>query len=119
ANPSAATQELSRLIDKDRVDLLTGLSASNELLASIKPISDARVFFVGTNAGPAELAGEQCSPYYFNVSFQNAQVSIGIGQFMAKQGVKKLYLIGMDYAGSREHIAAAKRGYNGEIVGEV
>jgi branched-chain amino acid transport system substrate-binding protein len=119
ANPGATVQELSRLLEKERVDLLTGLTASNELLSAIKPITDAKVFFVGSNAGPAELAGEQCSPYYFNVSFQNAQVTVGMGPYMAKNGAKRLYLLGMDYAGSREHIQAARAGYSGEVVGEV
>ena len=40
ANPGATVQELSRLVEKDRVDVLTGLTASNEILAAIKPITE-------------------------------------------------------------------------------
>ena len=116
ANPGATVQELSRLIEKDRVDLLTGLTASNEILAAIKPITDAKVFFVGANGGPAQTAGEGCSPYYFNASFQNEQITEGIGAHMAKAGVKKLYLLGMDYEAGHEHSNAAKKGYTGEVV---
>jgi len=115
-NPGATVQELSRLIEKEHVDLLTGLTASNELVAAIKPISDAKIFFVGMNGGPAVLAGEQCSPYYFNASFQNAQLTEGMGPYMAQKGVRKLWLIGLDYEAGHEHTNAARKGYTGEVV---
>jgi branched-chain amino acid transport system substrate-binding protein len=115
-NAGATVQELSRLIEKERVDVLVGLTASNELLAAIKPISDAKIFFVGANGGPAQLAGEGCSPYYFNASFQNEQITEGTGELMNRLGVKKLYLIGMDYEAGHEHSNAALKGYKGEVV---
>jgi branched-chain amino acid transport system substrate-binding protein len=115
----ATVQELSRLIEKDKVDLLTGLTGSNEILAALKPITDAKIFFVGANGGPAEAAGASCTPYYFNASFQNEQITEGIGEFMAQRGVKKLYLTGMDYEAGHEHTNAARKGYKGEIVAHV
>lgn len=119
ATASGTVQELSKLIDKDKVDLLTGLTASNEIIAAIKPITDAKVFFVGMNGGPAQVAGAQCSPYYFNASFQNTQLTSGIGPFMFQKGVKKLYLLGMDFEAGHEHTNAARAGYTGEVVGHV
>lgn len=119
SNPGATVQELSKLIEKDRVDLLTGLTGSNELVAAMKPISDAKIFFVGMNGGPAQLAGEQCNPYYFNASFQNGQLTTGIGQYMSQKGVTKLYLTGMDYEAGHEHTNAARTGYKGEVVSHV
>jgi branched-chain amino acid transport system substrate-binding protein len=85
----------------------------------VKPISDAKVFFIGANGGPAHLAGEGCSPYYFNASFQNEQITEGIGEYMNKVGVKKLYLMGMDYEAGHEHSSAARKGYKGEVVAHV
>jgi branched-chain amino acid transport system substrate-binding protein len=119
ANPGATVQELSRLIEKDRVDVITGLTASNEVLAAIKPITDAKIFFIGANGGPAQAAGEGCSPYYFNASFQNEQITEGIGAYMSQKGVKKLYLLGMDYEAGHEHSNAARKGYKGEVVAHV
>lgn len=118
ANPGATVQELSKLIEKDKVDILTGLSASNEIVAAIKPISDAKIFFIGMNGGPAQFAGELCNPYYFNASFQNAQLTTGMGSFMTQHGVKKLYTLGMDYEAGHEHVAAALTGYKGQIAGQ-
>ncbi len=114
----ATVQELSRLIEREHVDLIAGLSTSNEVIAGIKPITDAKVFFIGMNGGPAPVAGEQCSPYYFNASFQNAQLTTGMGAYMATHGVKKLYLIGMDYEAGHEHTDAARKGFTGEVVAQ-
>jgi branched-chain amino acid transport system substrate-binding protein len=118
-NPQATVQELSRLLEKDRVDVLIGLTGSNEILAALKPVTDAKVFFIGANGGPAQAAGEGCTQYYFNASFQNEQLTEGIGAYMSKQGVKKLYLLGMDYEAGHEHSNAARKGYGGEIAAHV
>ena len=118
-NPQATVQELSRLLEKDRVDVLMGLTGSNEILAALKPVTDAKVFFIGANGGPAQAAGEGCTPYYFNASFQNEQLTEGVGAFMSKQGVKKLYLLGMDYEAGHEHSNAARKGYTGDVAAHV
>ena len=118
-NPQATVQELSRLIEKDKVDVLVGLTGSNEILAAMKPVTDARIFFIGANGGPAQVAGEGCNPYYFNASFQNEQITEGIGEHMFKSGVEKLYLLGMDYEAGHEHSNAARKGYKGEVVAHV
>lgn len=118
-NPSATVQELSRLIEKEKVHILLGLTGSNEILAAIKPITEAKVFFIGSNGGPAHAAGEGCSPFYFNASFQNEQLTEGMGEFMMKKGVKRLYLTGMDYEAGHEHTNAARKGYKGEVVAHV
>lgn len=118
-NASATVQELSRLIEKERVDVIVGLTASNEIIAAIKPITDGKTFFIGANGGPESAAGEGCSPYYFNASFQNEQLTEGIGEFMSSEGVKRLYLTGMDYEAGHEHTNAARIGYKGEVVAHV
>lgn len=118
-NPQATVQELSRLIEKDKVDVLMGLTGSNEILAAMKPITDAKIIFIGANGGPAQVAGEGCNPYYFNASFQNEQITEGMGEYLNKAGVKKLYLLGMDYEAGHEHSNAARKGYKGEVVAHV
>lgn len=117
-NPGAAVQELSRLLEREKVDVITGLSTSAEILAAIKPVSDAKVILVGSNGGPVQLSGEGCSLWYFSAAFQNTQVTDGVGAYMSQRGVKKLYLMALDYEAGREHVAAAKKGFKGEIVGE-
>jgi branched-chain amino acid transport system substrate-binding protein len=118
-NPGATVQELSRVLEKERVHVVVGLTGSNEILAALKPVTDAKVFFIGANGGPAQAAGEGCTPYYFNASFQNEQLTEGTGQYMSQHGVKKLYLLGLDYEAGHEHSNAARKGYGGEVAAHV
>lgn len=110
-NPGAAVQEASKLVEKDKVLIVTGGTASNEIVAIVKPITAAGVFFVGSNGGPSPLAGKECQQNYFNVSFQNDQWSEGMGAYMKRKGIKKPYFIGMDYQAGWDHIAGARRGF--------
>ena len=44
---------------------------SNVLLASIRPAVESKTFLITSNAGPNQIAGEQCSPYNFSTSWQS------------------------------------------------
>ena len=63
-NPGAAVQEANKLIDKDRVDIVTGGTASNEVMAIVKPITSAGGFFIASLGGPPPLAGKECNQDY-------------------------------------------------------
>lgn len=117
--PGVAVQEAAKLIDKQQVDIITGGTASNELMAIVKPIASAGLVLLGTNGGPSPLAGQECNPAYFSMAFQNDQWSEGMGRYMTEHGVKKVYLIGMDYQAGWDHIGGAERTFEGEVVGKV
>jgi branched-chain amino acid transport system substrate-binding protein len=68
--PEVGKQKTDKLIDADHVDFLTGYGFSNVLLASLLPAVNAKTFIISANAGPSQIAGEQCSPYFFSVSWQ-------------------------------------------------
>src|SRR3546814_6544174 len=58
-------------LKSENVDIITGVTFSNVMMAIHKPITDAKVFFIGSNAGPAPIAGKNCSPYFFSTSWDN------------------------------------------------
>src|SRR6195256_6715389 len=60
--PDVGKQKTEKLILSDKVDFIAGYIWSNVLLASLKPIVDAKTFLISANAGPWQLAGELCSP---------------------------------------------------------
>jgi len=119
ATPGVAVQEVAKLIDKDDVDVITGGTASNEIMAIIKPIERAGLTLVGSNGGPSPLAGKDCSPAYFSVAFQNDQWSEGMGIYMTENGVDRAYLIGWDYQAGWDHVGGAERTFSGEIADKV
>src|SRR5437870_4078543 len=46
-------QLAQKLIEKERVPIITGITFTNVMLAVHKPITDAGIFLIGTNAGPS------------------------------------------------------------------
>ena len=62
--PEVGKQKTDKLIESDKVDFIVGYIWSNVLLASMKSAVDAKTFLITPNAGPHQIAGEQCSPFY-------------------------------------------------------
>jgi branched-chain amino acid transport system substrate-binding protein len=60
--PDVGLQKTQKLLQSDRVDFISGYIWSNVLLASLRPIVESKTFLVIANAGPHQIAGEQCSP---------------------------------------------------------
>src|SRR5262245_4271552 len=116
--PDVGRQKTEKLIQSDRVNFVVGYIWSNVLLASIKPVVDSQTFLISANAGPSQIAGEQCSPFFFSTSWQNDQTPQAMGQYMNKKGVKSVYLIGPNYAAGKDMLTGVRATYKGKIIGE-
>ena len=116
--PEVGKQKTEKLIQSDHVDFIVGYIWSNVLLASLKPAVDSKTFVIGANAGPSQLAGELCSPYFFSTSWQNDQTPAAVGRYMDQKGVKSVYLVGPNYAAGKDMLAGAKAAFQGKVVGE-
>ena len=86
--PDVATQIVQKLIEKENVSIITGVTFSNIMMAVHKPITEKGVFLIGSNAGPAPIAGAQCSPYQFIVSWQNDNQAEVVGKLRHRQGLQ-------------------------------
>jgi branched-chain amino acid transport system substrate-binding protein len=116
--PEVGKQKTDKMLESDRVNFLTGYAWSNVLLASLKSAIDAQTFLVSANAGPSQIAGEQCSPWFFSTSWQGDQVPQAIGEYMNQKGVATAYLIAPNYAAGRDVIAGLKANFKGSVLGE-
>jgi branched-chain amino acid transport system substrate-binding protein len=103
--PEVGKQKTDKLIESDKVDFIVGFIWSNVLLASIKSAVDSETFLITSNAGPHQIAGEQCSPYIFSTSWQNDQTPAAVGLYMNQKGVKTAFLIGPNYAAGKDMLA--------------
>src|ERR1700676_2917719 len=116
--PEVGVQKTQKLIESDKVNFVVGFIWSNVLLASLKPIVDSQTFLISSNAGPSQIAGEGCSPFFFSTSWQNDQTPQAMGEYMNQKGVKTAFLIGPDYAGGRDMLNGMRVTFRGRIVGE-
>jgi branched-chain amino acid transport system substrate-binding protein len=117
--PDVGVQVASRMLEKDKVDFITGIVFSNVMMAVAPLITDAGVFLISANAGPSPLAGEGCLPNLFTVSWQNDQTHEAMGKYLQDQGIKRLYLMAPNYQAGKDALAGVKRFFKGEVVGEV
>jgi branched-chain amino acid transport system substrate-binding protein len=117
--PEVATQLVDKLIEKDKVPIITGITFSNVMMAVNKKITDQEVFVIGSNAGPAPIAGAQCSPYSFVVSWQNDNQAEVVGEYANQKGYKKVIGMAPNYQAGKDFIAGFKRNYKGEVIDEI
>ena len=116
--PETGRQKTEKLIESDKVDFITGYIWSNVLLASLKPAVDSKTFLISANAGPSQVAGELCSPYFFSTSWQNDQTPQAMGLYMNQKGVKTVFLIGPNYAAGKDMLAGVASTFKGKVVGQ-
>ncbi len=117
-NPQKGKQATERVVTQDKVDIVFGYIWSHVLLASANTVLDAGKFLISANAGPSQLAGKGCHQNFFNISWQNDQTPMAMGEVLNQRGVNSLYVIAPNYAAGKNMVAGVKRTFKGEIVGE-
>ena len=117
--PDLGVQLAQKLIEKDKVNLITGVTFSNVMMAVHKPITSAGLILVGSNAGPTPITGKGCSPLYFSTSWNNDSLHESMGQYAQDTGYKKVYLLAPNYQAGKDAISGFKRYYKGTVLDEV
>ncbi|WP_253665311.1 ABC transporter substrate-binding protein [Thermus scotoductus] len=121
ADPSVALRKLTKLVEQDRVDLLTGLVSTASAYAVRDFVHNTRNVLLVSNAGGNALTRERKSPYIFRTSFTSWQVSFPLGRWVAERVAKRVAVVAADYAFGRESVAAFKESFlaaGGEVVQE-
>jgi branched-chain amino acid transport system substrate-binding protein len=118
-SPDAAKQAADRLLRRDKIDVLTGVIYSNVLLAVVPSAIANKTIVVSSNAGPAAIAGKECSPYFFSASWQNDATHEAAGKYMTDKGYKRVALIAPNYPAGKDSAAGFKRFFKGELVAEM
>ena len=117
-SPDAAKQTADRMVKRDKVDFMTGIVFSNVMLAVAPPVFQSKTFYISANASPSQLAGAQCSPYFFSAAYQNDNQHEAAGQTAQDKGVKKVALLAPNYPAGKDALAGFKRYFKGEVVME-
>jgi branched-chain amino acid transport system substrate-binding protein len=117
--PDVGKQLADEMLKKHRVHFVSGIIWSNVMLAVAPAVTREKTFMIGTNAGPHELAGDQCSEYFFTTSWQNDQTPEAMGKYMQDQGVSDVYAMAPNYPAGKDMITGFKRFFKGRVVDEV
>ena len=117
--PDVAKQLFEKNIKRDRVDFMTGVVFSNIMLAAVPEAFSSRTFYISPNAAPSPLAGKDCNPWFFAVSWPNDAYHEAAGQHATRKGYKNAYLLAPNYQAGKDSLAGFKRHFKGSITAEV
>jgi branched-chain amino acid transport system substrate-binding protein len=117
--PEIAVQLADKMVQSERVDVLTGIIWSNLAMAVVPSVTAQGKFYLSPNAGPSQLAGQGCHPNYFNVSWQNDAFNEAAGAWASENGIEKVFLMAPNYPAGKDMIAGFKRTYTGDVAQEL
>jgi branched-chain amino acid transport system substrate-binding protein len=117
--PDVAVQLSDKMIQSDRVDVMTGIIWSNLAMAVVPSVTAQGVFYLSPNAGPSQLAGAGCHPLYFNVAWQNDNLHEAAGAYANEAGYKNSFILAPNYPAGKDALTGYKRMFNGELAGEL
>ena len=116
--PDVAKQLFEKNIKRDKVDFMTGVVFSNIMLAALPEAVDNKVIYISPNAAPSSIAGKDCNPLFFAVSWPNDAYHEAAGQFANQRDLKSVYLVAPNYQAGNDSLAGFKRMFKGQVVGE-
>ncbi|MBZ0217906.1 MAG: ABC transporter substrate-binding protein [Fimbriimonadaceae bacterium] len=116
-NPQTGRTKSEKLANDPDIKFVAGYIWSHVLLASKKVVLDSGKFLISSNAGPSQLAGEECHENFFSTSWQNDQTPMALGEVLNQRGIKSIYVVAPNYAAGKNMVAGVERTFKGEILG--
>jgi len=121
-NPSVGLTKVRKLVEHDRVHIVSGILNSAVAYAVADYVVQHEVPLIITNAGADGLTQQKRNPYVFRTSFSDSQVSHPFGEWVSRKlGYRKIVTLGADYSAGHEHVRGFQRTFKeagGEVVQE-
>ncbi len=117
--PDIAVQLADKMIQSEKVDVMTGIIWSNLAMAVIPSSVSQGKFYLSPNAGPSALAGKGCHRNYFNVAWQNDNLHEAAGAYANSADYNNSFILAPNYPAGQDALTGYKRMYDGELAGEV
>ena len=117
--PEIAVQLADKMIQSEKVDVMTGIIWSNLAMAVVPAATAQGKFYLSPNAGPSPLAGKGCHPNYFNVAWQNDNLHEAAGAYANDSGLKNSFILAPNYPAGKDALTGYKRFFDGELAGEL
>lgn len=122
SDPSKGVENASKLVQRDKVDVLIGTVHSGVQMGIHKVARESGVLTLIPNAGVHAATRALCAPNVFRTSFSNSQPTRALGKIMMDKGHKKVVWITWKYAAGEEAFEGFKESYTaagGTIIKEL
>ncbi len=122
AEPSKGVENATKLVQRDKVDVLIGTVHSGVQMGIQKVVRDSGTLCLIPNAGVHAATRSLCAPNVFRTSFTNSQPTLALGPAMIAKGHKKAVWITWKYAAGDEAFEGFRDSYTkagGTIIKEL
>ncbi|MES2751359.1 MAG: ABC transporter substrate-binding protein [Pseudomonadota bacterium] len=119
SKPEAATDNMNRLVGREKVDVVVGTVHSGVAMAMLKVARDTKTLMIIPNAGANDATGAACAPNVFRTSFSNWQTTYPAGKVLFDAGIKNVATITWRYTAGAEMIGAFSENFTrlgGKVV---
>ena len=119
--PPVGIRKTEKLIDSDKVDILTGPVHSGILMGMRDKVHTSKTILIVSNAGADAISRDRCSRWIFRTSFSNWQPNQPMGGWVAKNVAKDVFITAPNYQAGKDQLDAFKETFvpaGGKIVGE-
>ena len=119
--PPVGIRKTEKLIDSDKVDILTGPVHSGILMGMRDKVHGSKTILIVSNAGADAISRERCSKWIFRASFSNWQPCQPMGGWVAKHVAKEVFQIAPNYQAGKDMMAAFRETFTpagGKVVAE-
>ena len=119
--PPVGIRKTEKLIDSDKVDILTGPVHSGILMGMRDKVHASKTILIVSNAGADAISRDRCSRWIFRTSFSNWQPCQPMGGWVAKNVSKDVFQIAPNYQAGKDMMAAFRETFapaGGKVVAE-
>lgn len=119
SKPENGTDNMNRLVSREKVDLVVGTVHSGVAMAMVKVARDTNTMLIIPNAGANDATGPLCAKNVFRTSFSNWQPNFPMGKVMFDAGHKNVATLTWRYTAGAEQMAGFKEGFTkagGKVV---
>jgi len=121
SKPPVGIRKADKLIDSDKVDILTGPVHSGVLAGIRDKVHNSKTILIVSNAGADQISRERCSRWIFRTSFSNWQPCQPMGGWVAKNVSKDVFQIAPNYQAGKDMMVAFRETFlpaGGKVIAE-
>jgi branched-chain amino acid transport system substrate-binding protein len=119
--PPVGIRKTEKLIDSDKVDILTGPVHSGILMGMRDKVHASKTILIVSNAGADAISRDRCSRWIFRTSFSNWQPCEPMGGWVAKHVSKEVFQVAPNYQAGKDMMGAFRESFlpaGGKVMAE-
>jgi branched-chain amino acid transport system substrate-binding protein len=97
-NPADAVRKSQEMVERDKCNILTGITLSSEALAVAPKLDEWNAIFLSSDNGDGKLTAGALVPNFFRANISAPMGARAVSLFLRQSNWQKFYAIGMDYA---------------------